>query len=143
MEKKRAADVTTDVECNKRVLIDNTEPAESDWYTEQYQTTPDRVEIVLMDNFAKKNKNYNILQIRYELYELGYRNLITKDLGFKKVGIDFETYQEANNLITEPSLAARGLRAYILMRHLIHKGVIRGYNPSVHNRQFQGRGQNH
>lgn len=107
--KKRAAEkIKSDGEYKKRALLNSSELDANKLYTEQYHTTPHRVEVVLMDSLVKKNENYNILQIGYDwiLHQLGYRNLVTKDLGFNKVGIDFKTYQEANALVAEPSLAA-------------------------------------
>lgn len=88
-----------------------------------------RVEIVMNDEHTSKYKSTNILYICNALRKM---NIVPKkscDLGFRKIGVDFDSMDEANSFIANPTLKEKGLQAYIPYRNISRKGVIKSIDP--------------
>lgn len=65
----------------------------------------------------------DLSKILYQIKVEGITNITKK--GFNKVGVEFNTYQQANNLLINDKLQQKSLIAYIPQRLLSTKGIIR------------------
>lgn len=86
--------------------------------------TKHRVEFTLNKNKTTKHKKDNILTAIEILLEVGIKSKKIIELGFQKIGVDFDTREEANSIVANTELPKLGLTANVPYRYLFRKGVI-------------------
>lgn len=89
------------------------------------KNTKYRLECTLDNSLCTKFKKDNILTAIEILLAIEIKSEKIHELGFQKIGVDFDSKKEANNIVTNQDLSKKGLTANISFRCVYRRGVIK------------------
>lgn len=95
--------------------------------------------LVNVESIARNIAGLHYSDLSKMLHQLGIRGVKdVKKTGYNKVGVTFETHEDANNLLYKKELRDRNLKAYIPQTMLSTKGIIRDVGFSIDPEDIMG-----